>query len=187
MDKDFNLDFLEEFEEDGHAYYLPELIEIDTFEEFEEILNSEEFEVYVRLLAESNPFYVRNGFALQGPNFLRNLLKCTKAAKMTFDAQLEYEGHTFEEYKAAHYSECMISRDSCFREMKMPNELVAPDKKVLEKLVGTLTDANVRQYERQTKEMQDDEIYEWIKNYRNLPNIIGLKNLFNTSFFPYAN
>lgn len=42
MDKDFNLDFLEEFEEDEHAYYLPELIEIDTLEEFEEILNSEE-------------------------------------------------------------------------------------------------------------------------------------------------
>lgn len=30
---------------------------------------------------------------------------------MTFDAQLECEGHTFEEYKAAHYSECMIARD----------------------------------------------------------------------------
>ena len=42
MDKDFNLDFLEEFGEDEHAYYLPELIKIDTLEEFEEILNSEE-------------------------------------------------------------------------------------------------------------------------------------------------
>lgn len=186
MDKDFNLDFLEEFEEDGHAYYLPELIEIDTFEEFEEILNSEEFEVYVRLLAESNPFYVRNGFALQGPNFLRNLLKCTKAAKMTFDAQLEYEGHTFEEYKAAHYSECMISRDSCYREMKVPGELFAPDKKVLEKLVGTLTDANISKYEQQTAEMQEEELQKCIKLLRNLPKLLGLKNLFNTSFFPYA-
>ena len=59
---DFNA-ILEELE-DGFTYTISELVEINTEEEFREILNSEDFELYVRLLAESNPFYLRNGFAL---------------------------------------------------------------------------------------------------------------------------
>ena len=112
-DNDFS-DFLDELE-DGHAYYLPELIEIDTFEEFEEILNSEEFENYVRLLADSNPFYVRNGFALQGPNFLRN---CSILCNFKTNISKRFSATSGDR---THFVKEFIGISSCFRRRVFSN------------------------------------------------------------------
>lgn len=170
-DNDFNA-ILDELE-DGYTYTISELVEINTEEDFRKILNSEDFELYVRLLAESNPFYLRNGFALQRESFVMDLARCSVAAKMNFDSQLEYEGTTYEKYRQEHYSECMIARSECFRELSMPHEVEVPSIHVLQHLVGTLTDSNIRKYERETAPMQDAEVDTWIKRFREMLNIFG--------------
>lgn len=172
-DKDFNA-MLEELE-DGYTYTISELVEINTEEEFREILNSEDFELYVRLLAESNPFYLRNGFALQQETFVMDLARCSVAAKMNFDSQLEFEGTTYDKYQQEHYTECMIARNECFRELSMPHEVEVPSIQVLQHLVGTLTDSNISKYERETAPMQDAEVDKWIQKFRELPNLLGWK------------
>ena len=171
-DNDFNLDFLDELE-DGYVFTLPDLVELYSAEQCEEILNSEEFENYVRLLADKNPYYVRNGFRLQGVKFFLDLLRCTEAARSNFNALLDYEGTSFETYKNEHYSECMITRDSCFREIRMPSEVFAPSKGVLEDLIGELTDANESRYKRVTKLMDEEELHQRIKTIRDIPKLFG--------------
>jgi hypothetical protein len=170
-DNDFNA-ILDELNE-GYTYTISELVEINTEEDFREILNSEDFELYVRLLAESNPFYLRNGFALQQESFVMDLARCSVAAKMNFDSQLEYEGTTYEKYQQEHYSECMIARSECFRELSMPHEVEVPSINTLQHLVGTLTDSNIDKYERETAPMQDAEVDTWIKRFREMLNIFG--------------
>lgn len=161
-DKDFNLDFLDEFEE-GYEYTLPEQVELTSAEQCEEILQSEEFENYVRLLADKNPYYVRNGSRLQGRKFFLDILRCTEAARRNFNAQLEFEGTTFEKYKNEHYSECMITRDGCFREIRMPSEVLAPSKEILEE----------SHYNRATKLMDEEELRQRIKTIREIPKLFG--------------
>lgn len=170
-DNDFNA-ILDELDE-GYTYTISELVEINTEEDFREILNSEDFELYVRLLAESNPFYLRNGFALQQGSFVMDLARCSVAAKMNFDSQLEYEGTTYEKYQQEHYSECMIARSECFRELSMPHEVEVPSINTLQHLVGTLTDSNIEKYERETAPMQTAEVDTWIKRFREMLNIFG--------------
>jgi hypothetical protein len=170
-DNDFNA-ILDELNE-GYTYTISELVEINTEEDFREILNSEDFELYVRLLAESNPFYLRNGFALQQESFVMDLARCSVAAKMNFDSQLEYEGTTYEKYQQKHYSECMIARSECFRELSMPHEVEVPSINTLQHLVGTLTNSNIDKYERETAPMQDAEVDTWIKRFREMLNIFG--------------
>lgn len=170
-DNDFNA-MLDELDE-GYTYTISELVEINTEEDFREILNSEDFELYVRLLAESNPFYLRNGFALQQESFVMDLARCSVAAKMNFDSQLEYEGTTYEKYQQEHYCECMIARSECFRELSMPHEVEVPSINTLQHLVGTLTDSNIDKYERETAPMQDAEVDTWIKRFREMLNIFG--------------
>lgn len=172
-DNDFNA-ILDELE-DGYTYTISELVEINSEEEFREILNSEDFELYVRLLAESNPFYLRNGFALQQETFVMDLARCSVAAKMNFDSQLEYEGTTYDKYQQEHYTECMIARNECFRELSMPHEVEVPSIPVLQHLVGTLTDSNIVKYERETAPMQESEVNSMIKNLRDMPNLLGWK------------
>lgn len=172
-DNDFNA-ILEELE-DGFTYTISELVEINTEEEFREILNSEDFELYVRLLAESNPFYLRNGFALPQESFVMDVARCSVAAKMNFEAQLKYEGTTYEKYQQEHYSECMIVRSECFREMSMPHEVEVPSIQVIQHLLGTLTEFHIEKYERETAPMQDAEVDNWIQKFRELPNLLGWK------------
>lgn len=161
--------------EDGYTYTISELVGINTEEDLRGILNSEDFELYVRLLAESNPFYLRNGFALQQESFVMDLARCSVAAKMNFNSQLEYEGTTYEKYQQEHYSDCMISRSECFRELSMPHEVEVPSINVLQHLVGTLTDSNIEKNERETVPMQDAEVDTWIKRFREMLNIFGWK------------
>ncbi len=178
-DKEFD-EFLEELE-DGYEYTFPELIELYSIEQCEEIMISEEFETYVRILSEKNPYYVRNGYRLQKYKFFLDLLKCTEAARRNFNAQLEYEGTNFEKYKNEHYCECMITRDNCFREIKMPSEVFAPSKEVLENLVGKLNVSSEQLYNRATKEMDKEELQQRIQSLRQLPNLFGWNKILSAN------
>lgn len=161
--------------EDGYLVEIPENVVIANEAHLKQILESEEFVCYVRVLADKNPFYVRNGYALQMDSFLLDLAKCTEAARETYDAKMVYEGTTFEQYQKEHYSECMIDRDETFRNTHMPHEIEIPSLKVLEKLLGTLHDDNMRRYHKQIAPMLEEEIIECVQRFRNIPETFGIK------------
>jgi hypothetical protein len=121
-------------------------------QECQHILDSESFEEYVRVLANRNPHLVQYGFKKYQYKFLINLLKASEAARLNWESFLESDGTTFEEYKKAHYSECMILYDETYNDVKLPEEETVED-------TGT--------------PLSDDEIHQRISLLRELPELLG--------------
>jgi hypothetical protein len=121
-------------------------------QECQRILNSESFEEYVRVLAIRNPYLVQYGFKKYQYKFLIDLLKASEAARLNWESFLESDGTTFEEYKKAHYSECMILYDETYNDVKLPEEETVED-------TGT--------------PLSDDEIHQRISLLRKLPELLG--------------
>jgi hypothetical protein len=121
-------------------------------QECQHILDSESFEEYVRVLANRNPHLVQYGFKKYQYKFLINLLKASEAARLNWESFLESDGTTFEEYKKAHYSECMILYDETYNDVKLPEEDAVED-------TGT--------------PLSDDEIHQRMSLLRELPELLG--------------
>lgn len=168
---------MEEEFEIGYPIWTPEEITVNSIEECDKVLRSEDFEEYVTVLAERNPYAVRVGIAARGGRFIMDLIRSTMAASWTFDAMMESEGQTYEQYRQQHYSECMILRDEKFRETMMPDELTAVPLKRIMGMVGELTDRQKARYEEKTREMSEEETREMIRRLREFVDLLGWKNI----------
>lgn len=169
---------IEDFE--GWNVYSPDDIQFSSIKECEEVLNSEEFEEYVTTLASRNSYATRYGFRMRNGRFFMDLLRCTEAARRTFEAQLAFEGTTFEEYKKQHYCECMITRDHQYEETTMPDEICALSLENIELIIGKLTEEQERNYFEKTKPLSEEEVKEWIRRFREIPNTLGWKWIMKT-------
>lgn len=142
----------------GHTIYEPDEVHFESQKELDEILRSEEFEIYFRAFANRNPYYARTGLALRKGRYLMDLIRATKAARMTYDGQLKDEGTTFEEYKEQHYCECMICRDHAYSLVCMPDERHPIPLKRIMGYIGKLTDMQLERYNKQVCKMTDEEM-----------------------------
>ena len=79
-------------------------------------------------------------------------MKASEAARLNWESFLESDGTTFEEYKKAHYSECMMLYDDTYNDVKLPEEDSIED-------TGT--------------PLSDDEIHQRISILRELPELLG--------------
>lgn len=165
---------------EGWNVYFPEDIRFSSIKECEEVLNSEEFEEYVTTLAGRNPYAARYGFRMRNGKFLMDLLRCTEAARRTFEAQLAFEGTTFEEYKKQHYCECMITRERQYEDTTMPDEISVLSLKSIELAIGKLTENQERDYFEKTKPLSEEEVKEWIRLFREIPDTLGWKWIMKT-------
>jgi len=146
-DSDFNEEILSE-----RVIYSVLDIRLKDEQECQHILDSESFEEYVRVLANRNPYLVQYGFKKYQYKFLIDLLKASEAARLNWESFLESDGTTFEEYKKAHYSECMILYDETYNDVKLPEEDAVED-------TGT--------------PLSDDEIHQRLSLLRELPELLG--------------
>jgi len=145
-------DLNEEMMSERVIYSVSDIRLKDDEQECQHILDSESFEEYVRVLANRNPHLVQFGFKEYKYRFLIDLLKASEAARLNWESFLESDGTTFEEYKKAHYSECMMLYDETYNDVKLPEEDSIED-------TGT--------------PLSDDEIHQRISILRELPELLG--------------
>lgn len=166
----------------GHTIFDPEDMSFDSTVELDEILQSEEFECYLTALAKRNPYYVRTGLALRRGRYVMDLIRATKAARLTYEEQLKDEGTTFEEYKEQHYCECMICRDYAYSLVCMPNERWPISLRRIMGHVGKLTDKQLERYNKQVCEMSEEEIKTNLEKARTWNDLFGWKHTLDQDF-----
>lgn len=174
MDRELTIEEIEF----GHTIYDPDEMQLESIKEMEEILDSEEFECYFTTLAKRNPYYARTGLARRGGRYIMDLIRATKAARMTYDGQLEDEGTTFEEYKEQHYCECMICRDKAYSLVAMPDERWPISMRRIMGHVGKLTDKQMERYNNQVCDMSEEEIQTNLEKARAWKNLFGWEYTF---------
>lgn len=160
----------------GHTIYEPDEMKFESTDELDEILQSEEFECYFTSFAKRNPYYARTGLALRQGRYVMDLIRATKAARLTYDGQLKDEGTTFEEYKEQHYCECMICRDDAYSLVCMPNERWPISLRRIMGHVGKLTDKQMERYNKQVCEMSEEEIKTNLEKARTWKDLFGWKH-----------
>lgn len=160
----------------GHTIYEPDEMKFESTDELDEILQSEEFECYFTSLAKRNPYYARTGLALRQGRYVMDLIRATKAARLTYDGQLKDEGTTFEEYKEQHYCECMICRDYAYSLVCMSNERWPISLRRIMGHVGKLTDKQLERYNKQVCDMSEEEIKTNLEKARTWKDLFGWKH-----------